>query len=77
MSVYYHLSQESAEFIKSLRLNRQLNFAYIYKLATHSFSELRIYDNELISHEMALGHSLLTATMNYLSKFNLVDEWFW
>jgi hypothetical protein len=82
MSVYYHyftqqLNQESAEFIKFLRLNRQLSFAYIYKLAAHSFSELRIYDKELIHHEMALGHTLCTATIFFLGEMDMVDDWFW
>jgi hypothetical protein len=82
MSVYYHyftqhLNQESAEFIKFMRLNRQLSFAYIYKLATHAYSELRINDEELINHEMALGHTLCTATMFYLGEMDMEDNWFW
>jgi hypothetical protein len=82
MSVFYHyftqqLTHESADFIKFLRLNRQLSFAYIYKLAAHTYSELRIVDKELINHEMALGHTLCTASMHFLNETDWMDDWFW
>ncbi len=71
------LSTHSSNYIKHLRLERQLDFMQIYELSIYEYKELKVKDEMISGSKIAMGHSLCTAAMEYLNESDQVDDWFW
>jgi hypothetical protein len=72
-----NISEKSAAYIKYLRIERQLDFIKVYELSSREYKELKTDIEFDKNSTAALGHTLCTATMNYLNDFENVDNWFW